>query len=272
MWGKFGDSPDCAGPMIMQLGKPRLCIPCSVAMPPAHFCDSVLPSVPCNSNPERLAKLLDTSNPVAKMRQSSGYSRPLATTAVSVIDSTPRPRVSTSVTFGRLNTSRYSSWKHGRLQKRLNHGCSACAVAGSRTMRCMRSRTCTIFSISACSSSASGSADGSRASMPRTARASTVQPSPTRSSCARSPASWAVKLSTRRCCHPGVRLAAQAASVGLLSRGSTEDGVRWNTYRCCADSASGGTHWIAVAPVPMIPTRLSRSRTSGSVALPPVYW
>ena len=36
--------------------------------------------------------------------------------ALSVMRSTPLPWVSTSVTFGRLNVSRYSSWKHGRLQ------------------------------------------------------------------------------------------------------------------------------------------------------------
>jgi hypothetical protein len=45
------------------------------------------------------------------MMQSSSYSAPLATMPRSVMRSTPRPSVSTSVTFGRLKVCRYSSWK-----------------------------------------------------------------------------------------------------------------------------------------------------------------
>ena len=50
-----------------------------------------------------------------------------------------------------------------------------------------------------------------------------------------------------------------AGSVGRLPRTSTVDGVRWKTSSCFTDLARCGTHWIAVAPVPMMPTRLSDS-------------
>ena len=43
-----------------------------------------------------------------------------------------------------------------------------------------------------------------------------------------------LKLSIRRCCQPGSRLAAHSGSVGRLSRTSIDDGVRWNTYSCSA--------------------------------------
>ena len=69
--------------------------------------------------------------------------------AVSVMRSTPRPCVSTSVTFGRLNTDKYSSWKHGRLQNRLNQGLRASAVSASCTIQSILERTSTIFSMSA---------------------------------------------------------------------------------------------------------------------------
>ena len=42
--------------------------------------------------------------------------------------STPRPLVSTSVTFGRLKVGRYSSLNVGRLQNWRYHGFSASAV------------------------------------------------------------------------------------------------------------------------------------------------
>ena len=41
MCGKFTVKPDCALLMMKQFGKPRLCMPCSVAMPSAHFSVSV---------------------------------------------------------------------------------------------------------------------------------------------------------------------------------------------------------------------------------------
>ena len=41
-----------------------------------------------------------------------------------------------------------------------------------------------------------------------------------------------LKLSMRRCCQPGSRLAAHSGSVGRLSRTSIDDGVRWKTYSC----------------------------------------
>ena len=99
-----------------------------------------------------------------------------------------------------------------------------------------------------------------------------VQPSCTRSSSAAPPAWLAVKFSSQRCCQPGVAIPAnQSGSIGWLSRTSTEDGVRWNTYSSRASLARCGTHWTAVAPVPMMPTRLSASLSIGAPAeSPPV--
>ena len=92
-----------------------------------------------------------------------------------------------------------------------------------------------------------------------------VQPSCTRSSSAAPPAWLAVKFSSQRCCQPGVAIPAnQSGSIGWLPRTSTEDGVRWNTYSSRASLARCGTHWTAVAPVPMMPTRLSASLSIGA--------
>ena len=50
--------------------------------------------------------------------------------------------------------------------------------------------------------------------------------------------------------------------------GVTQIGVRWNTVRCSARFASFGISWTAVAPVPMIATRLpSRSAVSSHWAV-----
>jgi hypothetical protein len=100
-----------------------------------------------------------------------------------------------------------------------------------------------------------------------------VQPSITRSSSATPPAWLAVKLSSQRCCQPGVAISAnQSGSVGALARTSTELGVRWNTKSASQARARSGTHCTAVAPVPMMATRLSPRRSIGAPAgSPPVY-
>ena len=107
MCGKLGDMPDCAWLITKQLGKPRVCMPCSVDRPLDHLRVRVTPSTPRTSKPARLEKSVLVSKPVAKIRQSSSVSRPPATTPRSVIASTPRPAVSTRVTLGWLKACRY---------------------------------------------------------------------------------------------------------------------------------------------------------------------
>ena len=97
-----------------------------------------------------------------------------------------------------------------------------------------------------------------------------VQPSLTRSTSAIPPDTRVLKLSIRSCCQPGRSDAAHSGSVGRLSRTSIDDGVRWKTYRCSAVSARWGTHCTAVAPVPMMPTRLPANPVRFPSASPPV--
>ena len=61
----------------------------------------------------------------------------------------------------------------------------------------------------------------------------------------------------RRRCQPDSNDFAQSGSVGRFARTSIDDGVRWNRYSCFALAPTCGTHCTAVAPVPMMPTRLS---------------
>ena len=87
------------------------------------------------------------------------------------------------------------------------------------------------------------------------------------------PPAWlAVKFSSQRCCQPGVLMVANhSGSIGWLSRTSTDDGVRWKTYSSWHAWARWGTHCTAVAPVPMMPTRLSARFSSGAPSgSPPV--
>ena len=74
----------------------------------------------------------------------------------------------------------------------------------------------------------------------------------------------------RACCQPGWSDAAHSGSVSRLLRTSTDDGVRWNTNSSLADAPRCGMHWMAVAPVPMMPTRLSASPVRLPVESPPV--
>jgi hypothetical protein len=48
--------------------------------------------------------------------------------------------------------------------------------------------------------------------------------------------------------------------------GMIQGGVRWNRVRWDAMAASSGTTWIALAPVPITPTRLPLSATAWSQA------
>ena len=65
---------------------------------------------------------------------------------------------------------------------------------------------------------------------------------------------------------PNSRRTQVGISTSIL--GVTQIGVRWNTVRCAARPASSGISWTAVAPVPMIATRLlSRSALSSHRAV-----
>src|SRR6185436_983190 len=112
----------CVKPRKKQFGKPWVVSPCSVRSPPDQRSDSVTPPRPTMSYPARRVYDVPTSKPVAKIRQSTSYSLPFATTPRSVSACTPLPFVSTSSTFDRLYVCRYSSWKHGRLQNCRYHG------------------------------------------------------------------------------------------------------------------------------------------------------
>ena len=80
-----------------------------------------------------------------------------------------------------------------------------------------------------------------------------------------------LKFSIRSFCQPGRSCSAKCSSVGRLPRSPIADGVRWNTYTCFADSASGGSAWIPLAPTPITPTTLSASLVRrGSSCDPPV--
>ena len=80
------------------------------------------------------------------------------------------------------------------------------------------------------------------------------------------------KFSLRSRCQPRSSVVANSSSVGRSPRTPTAAGVRWNTYNCFDDSANGGIAWIALAPVPMMPTTLSASPVMrGSSCDPPVY-
>jgi hypothetical protein len=75
----------------------------------------------------------------------------------------------------------------------------------------------------------------------------------------------AVKFASQRCCQPGCAISANhPGSVGRLSRTSTDDGVRWKTYSSSHARARCGTHCTAVAPVPMMATRLPASLSMGA--------
>ena len=79
-----------------------------------------------------------------------------------------------------------------------------------------------------------------------------------------------MKFSILSLCHPGSRAAAHEGSVGLFPRTSMEEGVRWNTNSWPAEAATCGMTCTAVAPVPMMPTRLSPNLSMDSTGLPPV--
>ena len=192
--------------------------------------------------------------------------------------STPLPSVSTRCVLGWLKACRYSSWKQGRLQSCRYQALRFRAVTGSSTMASTRARISLIFSKSESSKAASmfsgvNSSGGNAMILARIRRARSVQPSLTRSSSGITIAVCvAVKFSSQRCCQPGVAISANhPGSVGRLSRTSTEDGVRWKTYSSLHACARWGTHCTAVAPVPMIATRLSASPSIGAPSgSPPV--
>ena len=267
--------PDCWVVITNRFGKPRVNRPWKVLAPSFHFSVNVRPLRPVTSKPSRRVKSVPTSKPVPKIRQSSAYSLPATTTPRGVMRSTPWPNVSTRCTLGRLKVGRYWSWKQGRLQNWLYQGFSASAVAGSCTTASTRARTFCIFRSSARCTRASGSAMSPPAWAWRwAARAMllmrSVQPSLTRSTSKRPPEITVVKLCMRSRCQPGCRLLTQSGSVGRSLRTSTDDGVRWKTNNSFAPSPRCGTHCTAVAPVPMMPTRLSARPVRPPIELPPV--
>jgi len=111
---KLIPAPVWVSPTKKQLGKPRVWKPWNVRMPRRQYSDSRVPPRPTRSTPTEVS-MSRVSKPVAKTRQSGGYSTPPATTPSAVIFSMPRPAVATRVTVGRLNAARCSSWKPGRL-------------------------------------------------------------------------------------------------------------------------------------------------------------
>ena len=98
-----------------------------------------------------------------------------------------------------------------------------------------------------------------------------VQPSATRSCSTGRPIITALKFSIRSRCQPGFSCSLNSGGVGRLPRSPMADGVRWNTYTCFADSPSGGTAWMPLAPTPTTATTLSASLVRcGSSGAPPV--
>ena len=256
-------------------GKPCTCIPCTDRIPSRQYSDRLIAAwadhvvaglAACSRCRPRSRWHRSGSRSGTPARRRS---RPWASCA-----STPRPSVSTSETLGRLNAWRYSSWKHGRLQNCRYHGLRASAVAGSVTIASTRDRICSIFSKSASSRMVARSwpdpADRSR-SLVTSFPMMSVQPSMTRSCSAKPPEVSSVKFSIRSRCHPGPSDAAHDASVGRFARTSMEEGVRWKTNSSPAEAATWGTTWTAVAPVPMMPTRLSARPSSPPFESPPVY-
>ena len=80
-----------------------------------------------------------------------------------------------------------------------------------------------------------------------------------------------MKFSILSLCQPGSRDAAHDASVGRFARTSMEEGVRWKTNSSPAEAATWGTTCTAVAPVPMMPTRLPLRPCKAPFESPPVY-
>ena len=152
-------------------------------------------------------------------------------------------------------------------------------MAGSSTMATTRARISSIFSSSLSlkalvnvSGVSSPDAAASTKTRSRTRMAMSVQPSLTRSSSANPPVCSVAKFSSHSFCQPGSSPANHAGSISWLLRTSIDDGVRWNTKSSRASRPSGGMHCTAVAPVPMMPTRLSARSVMGvPAASPPVY-
>src|SRR5215470_6573239 len=131
--------------MWKQFGKPQLRKPWYVRIPLAQASARDTPLRPYIVNSARRVYAVPTSNPVAKIRQSTSYSTPSTTTPCSVTRSTPFPLVSTNFTLGRLKVGRYSSLKVGRLHHCPYHGLSASAVAESLMIEETRPRISFIF-------------------------------------------------------------------------------------------------------------------------------
>ena len=107
----------CPGAGMMNMfGKPCVVMPWRLSTPSFHFSSIVMPPRPTIVCPARRGNgVSSASKPVASTMQSTSYSSPLATTPCGVMRVTPSGQ-STNVTFGLLKATRYSSWKHGRLQ------------------------------------------------------------------------------------------------------------------------------------------------------------
>ena len=78
------------------------------------------------------------------------------------------------------------------------------------------------------------------------------------------PAEILANRARRALAHPGSvdQVSISSELVGRWSRTSIVDGVRWNTYSSLTTFANSGMTCTAVAPVPMMPTRLSCRSTS----------
>ena len=246
-------------------------MPCSVRMPSAQCSDSVTPSRPIVSKPcdasyggadleaggedEAVELVLDARRP---------------TTPVSSIRSTPLPSVSTRCTSGLLYAWQVLVVEARPLAQlavpgleRLGGGRvlddlvdAARGSPPSSRRRCPR----TAAMMSSGVNSSGGNGDDAVADAAARCRSSRPAPGPRR----RSPPRlvWREVLEPLAAASPARASANHSGSVGWLLRTSIDDGVRWNTYSSPAARARCGMHCTAVAPVPMMPTRLSASSSS----------
>lgn len=107
MCTKLTELAFCIAPRWNRFGKPWEKKPCSVRGPRPQASSSVVPPRPCTGIVPETTPETPTSNPVAKMTQSTSCSVSPTTTPVSVMRVIPPwSAVSTRVTLSRLNACR----------------------------------------------------------------------------------------------------------------------------------------------------------------------
>ena len=272
MWAKLAPWPDCTPEANRQLGRPRVRKPCRVAAPSAHFSDSVTPSRPWTSKPSRRVTAAPDLEPggvdqavelvLVAVDDDAPLGDPLdaAPLRVDEVHVGPVERVEVLVVEARTLAERLVP-RLQRLGRRRVLDDRVDAVADLLHLA-------EVGLLDDLRRLARSELAPERRGASRIPPSRSVQPSCTRSSSKGSPEMTAVKLSIRSRCQPGRRLSTQASSVGRSLRTATTDGVRWKTYSSSAARPRWGTHWMAVAPVPMMPTRLSARPGRPSSAAP----